>query len=167
MNKKYRIGMYGGKFIPFHKGHDYCLKRACDECDTVYCIMFLNGADEERIQLDSDSALGRYLLFNTSVRRYENAIPVMLNVGKCRKEDGSEDWDAETPLVREIVGDKLDAVYSSEPSYDTYFKHAYPEATHIVVDSERVAYPISGTMIREMKKEGNQKWKMYVVGIIL
>lgn len=164
MSKKYRIGMYGGKFIPFHKGHDYCLRTACNECDRVYCIMFINGADEERIWLDSNSALERYLLFNTSVHRYSNAIPVILDVRKCRKEDGSEDWDAETPLIREIVGDRLDAVYSSEPSYDDYFKRAYPEAIHVIVDSERVTYPISGTMIRDMKKKGDEKWKMYVVG---
>lgn len=23
--KRYKIGMYGGKFLPFHKGHRYCI----------------------------------------------------------------------------------------------------------------------------------------------
>jgi HTH-type transcriptional repressor of NAD biosynthesis genes len=72
--------------------------------------------------------------------------------------DGTEDWDAETPLVRQFVP-KMDFVYSSEPQYGEYFKRAYPEATHIIVDTERKTYPISSTMIRAMKiREEKELW---------
>ena len=84
-------------------------------------------------------------------KQYKNVIPVLIDVSKCRYPNGEEDWDAETPLVRNVVGDKLDAVYSSEPSYDAYFKNAYPEAVHRIVDAKRIHFPISGTKIRNMK----------------
>lgn len=42
--------MYGGKFLPFHKGHKYCVDIASKECQKVYVILFWGGADEERIQ---------------------------------------------------------------------------------------------------------------------
>ena len=29
--KKYEIGMYGGKFLPLHKGHNYCIDVATEE----------------------------------------------------------------------------------------------------------------------------------------
>lgn len=45
-SKRYYKGMYGGKFIPFHKGHLFCLDRAAQECDKVYLLMFINGDQE-------------------------------------------------------------------------------------------------------------------------
>ena len=47
----YDIGMYGGKFIPFHEGHKYCLDVASKQCRIVYCLMFIGGADENKIGL--------------------------------------------------------------------------------------------------------------------
>ena len=66
---------------------------------------------------------------------------------------------AETPLVREVVGNELNAVYSSEPSYEEYFNRAYPEAIHRIVDYKRKKYPISGTKIRNMTNiKEREKW---------
>ena len=47
--KKYRAGMYGGKFMPMHKGHEFCVQTAAKECETVYVILFYGGAEEEEI----------------------------------------------------------------------------------------------------------------------
>ena len=79
-------------------------------------------------------------------------------IPKLRLPNGEEDWDAETPLVRQYVP-KMDYVYSSEPGYGEYFSRAYPEATHVIVDAKRQHYPISSTMIRAMKLlEEKAKW---------
>ena len=153
----YNIGMYGGKFMPLHKGHNYCIEVASKECKKVYVILFYGGADEERIlntQKDeylSVPARKKHVI--NICKKYKNTIPTFIDVSNLRLPDGNEDWDAETPLVREVVGNRLDAVYSSEPSYDDYFKRAYPEAFHRIVDYKRIKYPISGTKIRNMKKE--------------
>lgn len=161
MSKRCRIGMYGGKFIPFHKGHDYCLRTASEQCDVVYCIMFVNGADEDDISMTAEQSSLRTELFYQNVGRYGNVIPAVIDVARCRTSDGKEDWDAETPLVRNIVGPRLNRVYSSEPSYDGYFKRAYPEAKHVIVDPYRITYPISGTLIRSIWNS-DEKWKMYI-----
>ena len=68
------------------------------------------------------------------------------------------DWDAETPLVLNAIGSKFDYVFSSEPSYDEYFKRAYPFARHIIVDADRVTYPISGTKCRSMTLKDAKHW---------
>ena len=161
--KKFKIGMYGGKFMPLHKGHNYCLEVASKECETVYAILFYGGSEELKILENNHSD---YLSVESRInhvkflsKQYTNVLPVMIDVSTCRLENGEEDWDAETPLVREVVGERLDAVYSSESSYDEYFKRAYPEAVHRIVDEKRIHYPISGTKIRNMKsKKEKEKW---------
>ena len=158
--KPYKIGMYGGKFLPFHKGHRYCVETAAAECETVYVILFWGGADEEKILKEHPE---EYLSVEERVRqmniiceyagRYAEIIPALIDIRELRTPDGQEDWEAETPLVRDLLGNQLDAVYSSEESYGDYFAHAYPEAVHRLVDVKRIHYPISGTEIRNMKDE--------------
>ena len=158
--------MYGGKFLPFHIGHRYCIETAAEECETVYVIMFLGGIDEETILANHTES---WLSAEERIRQMQrlcreasgkaNVIPAVIDTTDLKKQDGSEDWDAETPLVRQLVGDHLDAVYSSEESYSGYFSRAYPEAIHRLVDVKRVHYPISGTKIREMADpKEREKW---------
>lgn len=163
--KKYHIGMYGGKFIPFHKGHAYCVEVAALECERVYVIMFYGGHDEEIILKEHpDDYLSVEIRKKQLIRMCNAAsslaeiIPTMVDISDLRLPDGKDDWEAETPLVREITGECLDAVYSSEECYDAYFKGAYPEAVHRLVDIKREHYPISGSMIRNMPMSEGEKW---------
>ena len=152
--------------MPFHKGHNYCVEYAARECEIVYVILFYGCADEEKILAEhpewylSLSERKRQLMkIIENNRHLARIIPAMIDVSELRTPDGEEDWDEETPLVRNIVGERLDAVYSSEISYGDYFARAYPEAEHRLVDVPRIHYPISGTMIRQMKeKEDREEW---------
>lgn len=158
--------MYGGKFLPFHKGHRYCVETAALECEKVYVILFLGGADEEIIRSKLPeiwlSAEERIVQMNRICKETEKlaeVIPAVIDISKLRLPDGSEDWDAETPLVRKLIGSQLDAVYSSEESYGEYFSRAYPEAVHRLVDVKRIHYPISGSEIRRMDNPAERaKW---------
>lgn len=104
-------------------------------------------------------------------------IPAEIDISKCRYLNGKEDWSAETPLViseisisNEILTFRygifnqvqpFDYVYSSEPSYNDYFKKAYPFAKHIIIDAERNAVPISATMIRNMDTDLYRKYVFF------
>jgi len=161
--KKYKIGMYGGKFLPLHKGHNYCIEFASKECEIVYVILFYGGSDELKILKESKdkylSVEDRMKHVKNICKNYDNAIPVFIDVSNCKLANGEEDWDQETPLVRDVVGSKLDAVYSSEISYGEYFSRAYPEAIHRIVDYKRIKFPISGTEIRNMNNiKEREKW---------
>ncbi len=164
--KRFRIGMYGGKFLPFHKGHDYCVRVAAHECETVYVLLFCGGPEEETIRrqhpdswLSIEERTHQLHRICDANRHLARIVPALVDISALRLPDGSEDWDAETPLVRLILGNHLDAVYSSEQSYGPYFERAYPEAVHRLVDVQRIHYPISGTMIRDMASEEDRaKW---------
>ena len=157
-------GFYGGKFLPMHKGHLFCIDTAAKQCDHVVVIMFINGDDEMRVLSTAKSEDKTLSVENRieQLRRvcdlYDNVEFAVVDVLNLKLPDGSEDWDAETPLVRQYVP-RMDYVYSSEPQYGEYFARAYPEAKHIIVDAKRETYPISSTIIRAMKVlEDKEQW---------
>lgn len=155
-------GFYGGKFMPLHKGHLYCIDTAAKMCDRVTVIMFINGDDELKIRkTDKDEMLSveaRTAQLERVCELYPGVEFHIIDDEPLRDPDGSENWDKETPLVRQYVP-YMDYVFSSEPQYGAYFSRAYPEATHIIVDAKRTKYPISGTMIRAMElMEDKKKW---------
>lgn len=155
-------GFYGGKFMPMHKGHLYCIDTAVRMCDHVVVIMFINGDDELKIlETQQDEMLSveaRISQLKRVCSLYPEVEFHIIDDNPLRGPDGEEDWDKETPLVRQYVP-YMDYVFSSEPQYGSYFSRAYPEATHIIVDAKRSKYPISSTMIRAMElMEDKQKW---------
>ena len=159
--RKFEVGMYGGKFLPFHKGHAYCIDVCCAECEEPHMILFVNGADEDRIGSEGccdpgfrAERMARYL-----ERNHPHARLHVIDLSGARNPDGREDWDAETPLVRAILP-HIDAIYSSEPSYGPYFARAYPEAVHRLVDPDRMFIPISGTQVRKMDSREAMRWIM-------
>ncbi len=153
-------GFFGGKFLPMHKGHLYCIDTASKQCDHVTVIMFTGGDEELRICSQRRDEILDVNFRTKQLERicalYQNVECHVVDVTNLKLPDGTEDWDAETPLVRRFVP-KMDYVYSSEPSYGEYFARAYPEAMHIIVDAERKTYPISSTLIRAMKELKEQK----------
>lgn len=160
--KKYKVGMYGGKFMPMHKGHLKCLDTAARECELVHLIIFINGIQEEEIKKqypeDKDLQIAKRVSQCMRVAaQYPNVWVNIIDVSKCKLPDGSEDWDAETPLVNKVCG-HLDAVYGSEPSYAAYFARAYPDAVYRCLDPERKELNISATMVRNMNKEERKEW---------
>ena len=160
--KKYKVGMYGGKFMPMHKGHLKCLEVAARECELVYLIMFVGGDQEKQIEKDMPDdkdldPLRRLTQCYRAASRYDNVLVEVIDISNCKLPDGSEDWDAETPLVLARCG-HLDAVYGSEPSYTDYFARAYPDAVYRCLDPDRKELNISATMVRNMNKEERKEW---------
>ena len=159
--KKYAAGMYGGKFLPMHKGHLLCLKTASEMCDHVFLIMFVGGQQEEEVLKEDKRDFISYFERRDQVKRaaemFDNVIPIVLDISDCRLDNGEEDWDAETPMVINKIG-YFDAVFGSEPSYADYFKRAYPWAEYVLVDPERKIVPVSSTKIRNMNTKEQSKW---------
>lgn len=156
--------MYGGKFFPLHIGHKFCIDVGSVECNKLYVLLFYGGDEEIKIMKDNHddylSVVSRMDKLTRLAIQYTNVYPLFIDVSQCKLPDGSENWDAETPLVLKAIG-KMDVVYSSEPKYDEYFSRAYPWAEHVVIDPPRKYYPISATMIRNMTdSEEIKKWKI-------
>lgn len=152
----FKVGMYGGKFCPLHEGHYSVICRALSECDGLIVVLFINGEDEVKFERRwfTEPAF-RYYQLNKAKERYrmEHGLKetppmdiVIVDSSKFMK-DGKEDWYKEAEWIWNQCW-FIDAVYSSEPAYDSFFKKAYPSATHVLVDPERKAVPISATELR-------------------
>lgn len=161
-SKHYKTGMYGGKFMPMHKGHLYCLEQACRLCDKVYLILFVGGSFEKtKLDFPNNDILSiesRWNQVQKAAKMFGNkVVPLIINVANCVADDGEEDWDSETPLILNACR-HFDVVFASEIDYVPYFKRAYPWADCIIVDSNRVEVPISATDIRSMDAKEAKKW---------
>ena len=170
---KYRLGMYGGKFMPFHKGHLHCVEKALEVCERLYLILFINGEQEDDIiqSFAQRASGGEYgWLKLTPAERWKTVqevashyngrvIPLCVDVATCRDENGKEDWDKETPLVLNACKDGMfDVVFGSEEEYRPYFKKSYPSVGYHIIDKERTEVPISATKVRNMTKEEAKGW---------
>ena len=161
-NKKFKIGMYGGKFMPFHKGHLYCVETAAKQCEKLYVILFHGNSKELEILKERPNE--KFLTFEDRIehtkkacQHVKNAIVVDIDVTECKNPDGTQNWNAETELVENVCG-KIDAVFGSELEYADYYKKAYPNAEYVIIDIDRNKVPISATMLRKMTEEERKKW---------
>ena len=167
MQKTYRVGFYGGKFLPFHAGHKYCIKEAAKECDRLVVIFFADSEEEMEIIANNDAACPTLMDVQSridAIKRecggYPNVEFATLDCKIMHEQaiiDGTDLWDSETKYVLDAVGD-FQAVYSSEPGYDAYFRRAYPFAEHRLIDPPRIHVPISGTRIRTMDETEAMEW---------
>ena len=167
MQKMYKCGFYGGKFLPFHAGHKYCIQVAAGECDRLVVIFFANSEEETEIIQRNDSACPDLLNESSRIEaikrergKYPNVEFRILDCAEMHRQaiiDGTDLWDSETQYVLDTVGE-FQAVYSSEPGYDAYFKRAYTFADHRLIDPPREHVPISGTQIRAMNKTEANRW---------
>lgn len=159
--KKYKNGMYGGKFMPFHKGHLSCIAKASAECEVANLILFYNGVQEREIlKTDKREFLtpeARMKVVEKVAKMFPNVRPVFIDVTASIMENGEEDWDLQTPMVINAIG-MPDAVYASEPAYGEYFSRAYPPAEYRIVDVDRTLFPVSGTKVRHMTDEERKQW---------
>lgn len=163
---KFKHGMYGGKFLPFHKGHKYCIDYARKICGWLTVILFINGDDEIEVSHKDTEILKSELEIDNRIKevrayikQFDNVDLLILDCQKIYETlSNTPHWDAETPFVQACIYD-LSVVFSSEPSYSDYFSRAYPYAKHILIDPPRKNVPISATDIRAMTTENGKKWR--------
>ena len=165
MEKRYAVGMFGGKFLPYHRGHYHCLETASAMCDKVWQVLTAGSVEEEEFlrhatagERELFSVERRFGRMEEAGRRLGNVESIIIDISACRTPDGLEDWDAETPLFLDRCG-RFDAVFGSEPSYAGYFARAYPWAEYVLVDPQRERFPISGSALRG-GKEAMDRWSV-------
>lgn len=143
MAKRFENGLVLGKFYPFHNGHAHLIDTAIKQCKTVHVMV---------CSLKRETIPGE-LRYNWIKEHYKKNKNV--RVIHCDQELPQYPSECETefefynyhwvPTVYEYIED-LDAVFTSEDYGDEFA--FWLDVEHVLVDKERVKYPVSGTKIR-------------------
>lgn len=148
-------GFYGGKFLPFHRGHLHCILEASGRVDELHVVLF-HSSEEEKDILKMETKFGnqyltpkiREMVIRKELKAFDHIKVHTIDCSILPQVKGLSSWEREAIEVVELIGD-FDFIFSSEINYDRVFKKLYA-AKHILLDVERALVPISGTALRSM-----------------
>ena len=127
-----KTGFVVGKFYPPHRGHKYLIDTARAAVD--HLTVMICGKPEYAIPTDIRAAWLREIHPDVDVIEVVDAID----------DDDSEGW---ANFVRETLGYVPDLVFTSEDYGDPFCR--FLGSRHVLVDKARIAFPCSGTLVRE------------------
>jgi HTH-type transcriptional regulator, transcriptional repressor of NAD biosynthesis genes len=156
--KKFRNGLIVGKFAPLHKGHEFVINRALEQCRQVFIFSYSNpefsGFEpyKRRKWLETLFPQTKVFVFD------DNFIKTHFNFDLPKNdEDDLTHRRFVGFLWLELVGQPLDAVFTSEEYGDgfaaelsNYFKTYtdFQAVEHIQIDLRRKHIPVSATDLR-------------------
>lgn len=142
-----KIGFTIGKFAPFHKGHEFLIKKAIEEMDEFYIVIY----DTPEYGLD----------IKTKEKWIKDRFPSakILYAYNSPKQYGLDEKSVKIQmeyLSKIISGIPVNYFYSSEEYGKCVAK--FLNINNVEVDKKRKNYPISATLLRE----DVNKYKEYI-----
>jgi len=135
--KPYKTGLVIGKFYPFHKGHEYLIQTALDNCQKVTVIVC--QTERYKIPVKIRATWIKNTFPGVKVKIYHHSATLDSN-----SLDISETW---AKITVKFLGFVPECVFSSEEYGEPYAK--FMGCHHHLVDLSRIHVPISATKIRE------------------
>jgi len=159
---KYRptTGLVLGKFAPFHKGHQYLVEQAREQCDEVF-VMIYNCPETINVPLDVRSAWVRKL--------YPDVRVIEAWDGPIESGHSNRIKKLQENYVKRILPKPVTHFFSSE-WYGEHMSQAL-NAVNVVVDQDRNTVSTSGTKVRtnphqERQFMDNQVYKEFVQRVV-
>lgn len=147
-----KIGVFGGKFLPFHKGHLNCIMKAQSLVDILFVVVGYDDTYDKALCENSkiswissrerERMISRELRHLPNIRvfsQYEPRTPDYMNDERVRTSNQS---------IIDTCGGKVDVVFSSELEYESYFNQYFPNSKHVVLDAPRKEFTISASKLR-------------------
>lgn len=149
--KNKTIGLYGGKFYPFHKGHLECILQAQSEVDVLFVIVQYDEDHEKSLIRNTRFEHINYRVRERWITEELKSFPNIrvLSDYEPRSENYMEDSRLEN--IYQALDSRLggiDKVFSNDETYSGYFRRYLPEASHIVLFGGEPAVNIDATTIR-------------------
>ena len=139
--KKYKLGMYLGRFQPFHNGHKYIVEWMLEECERI--VIVIGSSDKKGTVQNPFPAWERASMIK-SVYPDSNIDVICLPDRPSISSD--ESWGEYVMENLHNYGFYPDAVYQGLETERTSWWKSYPDLA--VENISRLDFPISATLIR-------------------
>ena len=146
------IGVYGGKFLPFHKGHLNCIMKAQSLVDILFVVV---GFDDEYDQSLCANTKMKWISSRERERMISRELRRLPNIRVFSQYEPRTDHYMQDERVsisnQQLIntcGGRVDVVFSSEHAYESYFNKYFPNSKHVVLDYHRKEFNISATKLR-------------------
>ncbi|KZZ19038.1 hypothetical protein A3752_15790, partial [Oleiphilus sp. HI0081] len=161
-------GLVVGKFSPLHKGHEYLIQNAFNQCEDVVVISY------SRPEFPSCSAKIREHWIKSV---FPSASVLCVDAATVESWRAHSAWNLPMPsnseadhmhrhftyrLLSYKFGLEVDAVFTSEEYGDGFAQFLSDPATgfgspveHVCVDLNRETYPVSGSLMRSTRNQDN------------
>lgn len=150
MTKKYKCGLYVGRFQPLHVGHTSIISRMFDECETV--VIAIGSAQESGIQRNPFTFSFREEMIYDTYSYYDDRLRIVPVKDREHPSNDSSWGDYLFARVYEWSCLTPDVIYEGEEEERTTW---YDNLDVEVVKVARTVLPISGTMIRDAIKRND------------
>lgn len=132
------IGFTIGKFIPFHKGHEFLINESIKQTKEFYVVVY----DTPEFNIDIE----------TKIKWISNSFPnvKIIKAYNSPKQYGldRESVDIQMKYLKELIKDIPVTCFFSSEKYGKYVAE-YLNIKNIVIDIDRKTFPISGSKIRK------------------
>ena len=147
------VGVYGGKFYPFHRGHLSFILKAATMVDILYVVV-QHDEKYERSLLTEGSEF-QWITPETREDWIRETLESHSNIRVLSSYEHRSEAHMDDPLIEtgyieliEAVGGRIDVIFSNTHDYDDYFAKYLPESKHVVFYEARDIIDISATQIR-------------------
>ena len=142
--KKFTNGLVVGKFAPLHKGHDYLIRTAIENCTNLVIIQY--GSDEVGIASETiKSVLGSIYSSSSVCVPEAHLVPPSNDSGAYTHREYCANILKHISYIPDAVFTSEDYGNGFAEHLSNFFNH---HVEHICVDIDRKKFPISGTECR-------------------
>lgn len=149
--KSKKLGLYIGRFQPFHIGHEQIIRKAISECDRV--LLMIGSSDESRTVKNPFTDVERFEMIDKSFHdaiRFK-LLPVRLPDFKT-DEEWKETVKSYVNFAKFITGANEVTLYGHTKDSSSYYLKLFPEYNYSEIEKK---INIDATTIREKYfKEG-------------
>lgn len=150
--KKYKLGMYLGRFQPFHNGHKSIVDKMLEECEKV--LIVIGSSDKKGTVKNPFPAWERCIMID-SVYPQDRIVSIVCIPDRNTIANDSA-WGDYVMSYLNSYGYYPDAIYQGhEVERNTWYAN-YPDID--IVNVSRIDLPISATLIRAAMIEGREDY---------